>query len=397
MTNTKNATSDFVHLVVDGKEEIMLITKAMKMRIYPSKEQAEKIDATLNCCRFVYNHMLERNSKVYQRRGEHLNYNAMQNLLPVMKKYLPWLAEADSQALKYACRQLDNAFRKFFQKQAGYPNFKSRKNLLQSYTTTNAKSIRYELGRINLPCLGWMKCSGGRLFDGKICYATISRKRGRYYASITYKEEKDIQPVYADPDRVIGLDYKSDGLFVSSDGTCADMPHFFRESEDALARKQRMLSKKQGSKKGEPKSNRYQKQLATVQKIHEHAANQRSDFLHKTSIAIAKQADAVAVEDLNMQGMSRSLKLGKATMDNGYREFLRQLSYKLAWRGKKLIKVGRLFPSSQLCSCCGYRNREVKNLNIRRWTCPVCGVSHDRDVNAAKNIRDEGLRLLGYS
>lgn len=375
----------------------MVITKAIKMRIYPSKEQAEKIDATLNCCRFVYNHMLERNNKAYKRRGGHMNYNTMQNLLPVMKRYLPWLAKADSRALQYACRQVDNAFQRFFRKQGGYPNFKSKKNPLQSYTTTNAKSVHYEPGRVCIPCLGWMKCSDKRTIEGTICYATVSRKRNRYYVSIAYKVKKDVQPVYADPDKVIGLDYKSDGLFVSSSGECADMPHFYRKAKDSLAKRQRKLSKKQGSRKGERKSNRYLKQLATVQKLQEHVANQRLDFLHKLSTQITNECDAVAVEDLNMQGMSRGLKLGKATLDNGYGEFVRQLEYKLKWQGKKFIRIDRWYPSSQLCSSCGYQNRDVKNLKIRSWTCPSCGEVHDRDINAARNIRNEGLRMLGYS
>jgi len=302
----------------------MVITKAMKMRIYPSKEQAAKIDATLNSCRFVYNHMLERNTKAYKRRSEHLNYNAMQNLLPKMKRYMTWLSDADSQALKYACRQVDYAFKRFFRKQGGYPNFKSKKNPLQSYTTTNAKSIHYEPGRVCIPCLGWMKCSDKRALEGRICYSTISRKRGRYYVSVTYKVENDAHPVYADPDKVIGLDYSSDGLFVSSNGECADMPHFYREAQDSLAKQQRKLSKKQGFRKGERRSGRYLKQLQTVQKLQEHVANQRSDFLHKLSAQIANECDAVAVEDLNMQGMSRSLNFGNGSLDCLYSTIARE-------------------------------------------------------------------------
>ncbi len=175
------------------------------------------------------------------------------------------------------------------------------------------------------------------------------------------------------------------------------MPHFYRQAQAALAKQQRKLSKKRGFRKGERRSGRYLKQLRTVQKLQEHVANQRSDFLHKLSAQIANECDVVAVEDLNMQAMSRSLNLGKATMDNGYGEFVRQLEYKFLWQGKRLIRMDKWYPSSQLCSSCGYQNRDTKNLGIRSWTCPVCGTIHDRDLNTALNIRNEGLRILGYS
>ena len=372
----------------------MILNRAIKMRIYPDDEQRHKIDVTLGHCRYIYNKMLERNQKVYKRRGEHLNYYAMQNLLPAMKKYLPWLAEADSQALKYACRQVNNAFERFFKKQTGYPKFHS-KHGKQSYTTTYAKTICIESHRVKLPCLGWIHSSDKRIPEGKICYATIScESDGRYYVSITYKKEvADIIPIIPDSNKVIGLDYKSDGLFMDSNGRIADMPHFYRDAQRKRTKLQRQLSKKQGSHKGERKSASFMKQLQRVNRQSTHIANQRKDYLHKLSTEIANQYDAVCMEDLNMKAISnKSFGNGKATMDNGYGMFLNMLTYKLAERGKQLIKIDRWYPSSQLCHQCGHR--QMMPLKMRTYRCPNCGMVFDRDWNAALNIKTEGFRLL---
>ena len=372
----------------------MVLNRAIKMRIYPNDEQRHKIDVTLGHCRYIYNKMLERNQKVYKRRGEHLNYYAMQNLLPEMKKYLPWLAEADSQALKYACRQVNNAFERFFNKQTGHPKFHSKRGK-QSYTTTKAKSIYIESHRVKLPCLGWIRSSDNRIPDGKICYATISRESdGRYYVSITYKKEvADIISITPDFNKVIGLDYKSDGLFMDSNGRIADIPHFYREAQCKRTKLQRQLSKKKGFRKGERKSHNFMKQLRRANRQATHIANQRKNYLHKLSTEIANQYDAVCVEDLNMKAMSnKGFGNGKVTMDNGYGMFLNMLTYKLAERGKQLIKIDRWYPSSQLCHRCGHR--QPMPLKIRAYHCPVCGMDFNRDWNAAINIKTEGLRLL---
>ena len=368
--------------------------KAMKMRLYPSVEQAGQIDATLGACRFVYNHMLERNTKAYRRRGEHLSYVDMQNLLPGMKCYLPWLAKADSKAVQHACRQLDDAYKRFFKKQGGYPRFKSKHSGRQAYTSTNPACMHYEPGRIKLPKLGWVGCSDNRDLMGEICRVTVSREAdGNYYASLLYKYEADVPEVIVDPNNVIGLDYKSTGLFVDSDGGCADMPHYYKEAQKRQARQQRRLSRKMGSRKGEAKSNNYIKQKARLYKIQKHTANQRRDFLHKLSTAIAKQYDAVVAEDLDLKTMaSAGYGNGKAAADNGYEMFLAFLKYKLKERGKQLIRVDRWYPSSQVCHACGIKKKLL--LSERVFRCPKCGAVFDRDVNAAINIKTEGLRLL---
>ena len=372
-----------------------MINKALKVRIYPNKTQQKKIDTTINCCRFVRNHMIERNRKLYDRRKEHLNYNAMQNLLPVMKKYLLWLAEADSQALKYACRQVDDAYQRFFKKLSGYPQFSSKRESVQSYTTTNAKVIHYETGRVKIPCVGWVKVKDAQDLpsDSKICQVIVTRNHGQYYASICYKIEKIVASVQIDDSNVIGLDYKSDGLYMDSNGKCCDMPSYYRKSQDVIVKEQCRLSRKVGFRKGEKRSGNYFRQQKRLFKKTRHAANQRKDFLYKQSTVIAKRYDAVCVEDLDMKIMAnKGFGNGKATLDNGYGMFLVMLDYKLRDRGKQLVKVNKWYPSSQICSCCGHKQKIP--LYVRIYDCPQCGNCMDRDYNAAINIHKEGLRIL---
>ncbi len=373
----------------------MLIIRASKGRAYFNKTQLNIADSTLNSCRYVYNEMLARNQKVYERRGEHLSYNDMQNLLPVMKKYKPWLKKADSQALKYACRQVDTAYQKFFKHETGFPQFHSKKGR-QCYTTTNASSIHIKDSKVKLPLLGWVKLRGMKPIpqDAKICYASVSREPdGTYYIGITYKIERIVIP--SKTENILSVDYKSDGLYVDSDGHKADMPHWFRENQAKLAKQQRRLSKKQGSRKGEKKSNGWRKQHKKVAGLQRKIANQRLDYLHKKSLELATKYDVIGTETLSMRSMAnKGFGNGKATLDNGFGMFLTMLDYKLEERGKRLIKVDKWYPSSQICSCCGYQNKELKNLQIREWTCPVCGTHHDRDHNAATNIKHEVIRIL---
>lgn len=377
----------------------MELIRALKMRIYPSNEQKVKIDKTLGSCRFVYNHMLARNKKSYERRGEHLSYNEMQNMLPSMKIYLPWLKEADSQALKHACRQLNTAYDNFFKKKTNFPKFHSKRMNRKSYTTTAKASIDYdaENRKVKLPFLGWMRCSDNRILNNpEFKHATVSRKNGKYYVSITYSIEKTVHPVAVSESQALGLDYKSDGLYVDSNGNMAGMPKWFRDSQAKLKKEQRKLRNKVGSQKGETKSHGYLKQLQKVRNLHEHIANQRLDYLHKESTRLANQYDAILIENLDMKAVAnKGFGNGKATLDNGWGMFTTMLDYKMTERGKHLQKIDRWFPSSQTCNICGCVNEDMKNLNIRKWTCPHCGTEHDRDTNAAINIKQEGLRLLG--
>lgn len=373
----------------------MQVIKATKGRAYPNKEQQIQIDKTLNACRFVYNEMLARNIKTYKRRSKHLSYMDMQNLLPKMKVYLPWLMDADSQAIKHSCRNVDNAYKKLFNHEAEFPNFHSKRGK-QSYTTEHPTTIKVVKRKVQLPKLGWLKVRGIKQLpdNAKICFATVSKEpNGKYYVSITYKYEEIIVPKPIN--RVLGLDYKSDGLYMDSNGKVANEPHWFRENQTKLRRLQRSLSRRKGSKYREPKSSGWIKQHRKVARLQEHISNQRRDYLHKLSKKLADSYDLIAIEDLNMKAMSnKGFRNGKATMDNGYGMFTKMLEYKLSWRGKQLLRVDKFYPSSQLCSCCGYQNKAVKDISIRKWECPKCHTRHDRDLNSAINIRSEAMRML---
>ena len=273
------------------------------------------------------------------------------------------------------------------------------KHSRKAYTTNNQKGTVAIIDSkyIKLPKIGNVKAVIHRKPDDNwiVKSATVSQESdGKFYISVLF-EITDTQNAYvADKTNAIGLDYASDGLYVDSNGNIGTNHKYYRESHDKLAKEQRKLSRMQGSKKGENKSNNYIKQLRKVNKIHRHIANQRLDNLHKISTEIANQYDVVCVESLNMKSMSnKGFGNGKATLDNGYGMFLSMLEYKLANRGKYFIKVDKWFPSSQICHCCGTLHPEMKDLHIRTMKCD-CGLTISRDQNAAINILNEGLRLL---
>ena len=375
-----------------------MANKAIKYRLYPTKEQAVIFAKTFGCCRKVYNLMLADKIRSYQDTGLFATFT------PAMyKEAYPYLREVDSLAL--ANKQLDlqkafqNCFSRKCKKRNGFPKFKSAKHSRKSYTTNNQKgSVAISGNAIKLPKVGSVKAVIHRLpeEDWKLKSATISMDSdGKYYASILFEYTPAAAGHIIKETNAIGLDYASDGLYVDSNGHIGSNYKYYRESHKKLAKEQRRLSRKKGSAMGEDKSKNYLKQLRKVNRIHRHIANQRSDHLHKLSTEIANQYDIVCVEDLNMKSMSnKGFGNGKATMDNGYGMFLNMLSYKLTDRGKYLIKVGKWYPSSQICHCCGHQNPIMKDLSIRKWICPKCGVPNERDMNAAINILREGLRLL---
>ena len=363
-------------------------TMGCKGRLYPTEEQARQINQTIGCCRYVYNHMLARQQKAYARRKAHLSYIDMQNLLPRMKAYLPWLAEADSQALKYACRQLSDAYQRFFKGLGGKPKFKNKRHNTQSYTTTNSATIHILDGAVKLPLLGVVKCRGLRHFEGKIAKATVQRTpTGKYFVSILYKVEVD-EPAQAPEGNVLGIDVGIKDFAVDSNGVHYENPKYLAKSLKKLRREQRCLSRRA------PKSKNREKQRLHVAKVHEYISNQRCDHHHKLSRKLVDENQVIGVEDLNVKGMVRNRRVARYITDAGWNEFLRMLEYKAAWSGRTLVKVPRFFPSSQTCSCCGFKNPAVKDLKVRHWVCPVCGQAHQRDENAAKNILQETLRQI---
>ena len=373
---------------------LMKKNKAIKYRIYPNKGQQSLILKTFSCSRFVYNYMLEQSIKAHENGESLCTRNSFNYLLPSLKKEFVWLKEVDSKALESANDNLAVAFLKFFKKDMNFPKF-HKKKLSSSYTTRciNGNIALLDKG-IKLPKLGKVRASLHRMpkKDWKLKSATVSQSSdGKFYASVLFEYESDIN-YQADLNNAIGLDYASNGLFIDSNGRRGTNHKYYREAQKKLAKEQRKLSRMKGSKKNEPKSNNYIKQLRKVNRVHRHIANQRLDNLHKISTEIANRYDVVCVESLNMRSMANKVfGNGKATMDNGYGMFLRMLEYKLSDRGKTLVKVDRFYPSSQLCSCCG--NRKKLELSERKYIC-TCGLEIDRDLNAAINIKNEGLRLL---
>ena len=365
--------------------------KSIKYRIYPNKRQQSLIFKTFGCSRFVYNYMLKESIKAHENGESFCTRNSFNYLLTSLKKDFIFLKEVDSLALTSANNNLATAFSNFFKKNASFPKF-HKKKLSGSYTTRGRVAI---LNRsIKLPKLGKVKASLHRMpkKDWKLKAVTVSQSSdGKFYASILFEYESDID-YQVDLNNAIGLDYASNGLFVDSNGNIGTNHKFYREAQKKLAKEQRKLSRMKGSKKNEPKSNNYIKQLRKANKIHEHIANQRNDNLHKLSTEIANLYDVVCVEDLNMTAIgSKGFGNGKATYDNEYGMFLNMLEYKLSDRGKTLVRVDKFYPSSQLCSCCG--NRKKLALSERKYIC-TCGLEIDRDLNAAINIKNEGLRLL---
>lgn len=375
-----------------------MANKAIKYRLYPTTEQAIIFTKTFGCCRKVYNLMLFDKIEGYKLTGE----------FPIItpdkyKKDYPYLREVDSLALANKQMDLQAAFRNRFSKSRkknnGFPKFKSAKHSRKSYTTNNQKGTVAIIDDkyIKLPKIGKVKAIIHRQpnINCVIKSATVSQESdGKYYISVLFEFDNTVNNYIPDKTNAIGLDYASDGLYVDNNGNIGTNHKYYRESHNKLAKSQRKLSRMQGSKKHETKSNNYIKQFRKVNKIHRHIAHQKLDNLHKISTKIANSYDVVCVESLNMLSIANhSFGNGKSTLDNGYGMFLSMLKYKLSDRNKYFVKVDKWFPSSQMCHYCGILHPEMKNLAIRKMRCN-CGLIMNRDQNAAINILNEGLRLL---
>ena len=365
--------------------------RAIKYRIKPNKAQEQLLQQTFGCVRLVYNHYLGDRKDAYDNNGTSLNYYDNANDLKRLKNELPFLKDVDSISLQQCLRHLDTAYKNFFRdKKVGFPRFKSKKNNHKSYSTVCVnENISIELKHIKLPKIGKVKmvCHRPVPDDWKLKSVTVSQEPdGKYYVSVLFEYVTSIVEVPSKT--ILGLDYSMSSLYVDSDGNSCDYPKFYKQALDRLAREQRKLSKME---KG---SNNYYKQRKKVARLHKHISNQRKDFLHKQSTEIANRVDTVCIENLDMKKMSQEYNFGKTISDNGWGLFTNYLEYKLRDRGKHYAKIDKFYPSSQICHCCGFKNEEIKDFAIRKWTCPKCKNEHDRDVNAAINIRNEGIKYL---
>lgn len=363
--------------------------KAFKFRLYPTIEQVLFFNKTFGCCRLVYNKMLSERKESYISTGKSSSRTPAK-----LKKEFSFLKEVDSLALSNEWTNLNSAYRNFFRdKKVGFPKFKSKKNDRKSYTTFNqCGTIKVLNGFVKLPKVGFIKCRTHRKIpvDWKIKSATISQTpTGKFYVSILCEYESNVQQIIPNKNKSVGIDYKSNGFGVTSNGEILSSHRYFRENQSRLAMEQRRLSRK---KKG---SKNYEKQRLKVARVHEHIANCRKDQAHKLSYYFAENYDVVCLEDLNLQNIARNLKLGKSTNDNGFGMFRVFLGYKMQDRSKYLIYIDKWDATSTVCSTCGSYHKDIVNsLSIREWTCPDCRTHHDRDINAAKNILKLGLLKL---
>lgn len=362
------------------------MNKGVKFRAYPNKEQQNLINQTLGCCRLIYNMGLDMRNKAFEN-GEKVNYSKTSAMLTELKRSdeFSFLRDADSVALQQSLRDLDSGFVNFFQKRARHPRFKSKHNNHQSYRTINQNNKIRIVGKyIRLPKLGYVKIRQ-TMEVGHINNVTIERTpTGKYFVVLSVEFEPKLRQNNGDS---IGIDVGIKEFYSDSNGNVVNNPKFLEKSLKRLGREQRRLSRKKKD------SNNRNKQRIRVAKVYEKITNQRDDFLQKISTMLISENQVICIEDLKIKNMVRNHKLARCISSVSWGKFFDMLEYKADWYGNKLVKVPTIYPSSQTCSCCGYKNPLVKNLAVRKWECPNCHTKHDRDTNASINILNKGLSI----
>lgn len=377
-----------------------MVDMGYQFRIYPNQAQRQLIERTFGCTRWVWNHFLNKRQVEYEETGRSSRAFKQMKDLPKLKDANPWLREVDSVSLQAVLQHLDRAYDNFYRRVAskkkggykgttGYPRFKGKHNRHQSYTTKNVGHTVYVADdkHVRLPKLGMVKAKVSRPVTGVVKSATVSRNpAGEYYVTIKCAGvHKSMAPAKGD---AIGIDLGLKDYCITSEEVKHPNHRYLKQSEKRLRRAKRSLSRK-------PKGGtNHEKQRLRVAKLEQKVARQRRDVLDKLSTSLVRTHPVICMETLMPKNMVRNHRLAKHIGDAAWGEFAHMLDYKAGWYGRKIIHVDRFYPSSQLCHDCGYLNPEVKNLEVREWTCPQCGVFHDRDVNAANNLRDEGLRIL---
>lgn len=363
------------------------MNKSFKVRIYPNQEQQTLINKTFGHTRYLYNFMLNLKQKLYNFYKINITYNNMCKILTELKKQKLWLYEADAVALQQCIKDLDTAYINFFNG-TGYPKFKTKRGK-NSYRTMNRYvKIDVKNHTIKIPKVGEIKFRDKNNFNNlkKIYNITISRTAsGKYFASIS--AEVDIK-AFAKTKKSCGVDLGLKNFCILNNGIKFENPRFLVHNKIRLKLLQKSLSRKVYG------SRNYEKTRIKLAKFHEYISNCRKNYLHKISTFLVKNYDVICAETLQVKNMLKNHKLAKAINDVSWPEFCRQLEYKCLWYDKKFMQIDTYFASSQICSNCGYKNSNIKNLDIREWTCPECSVHHDRDINAATNILNQGLTLL---
>lgn len=362
------------------------MNKSFKVRIYPTEEQRVLLGKTFGASRFVYNHFLKLKSYLYKEFNIKITYNHTSKMLTELKRQKSWLKVPDKWALGNALRDLDSAYQNFY-KGFGYPKFK-RKDDKNSYRTSS--NIRVDNSFITIPKVGLLRYKDKYNLEDKnilkIYNVTISKtSSGKYYASVSAEV---YIPCFEITNQNVGIDLGLKDFAILSNGEKIHNPRILKHLEVKYRKLAKAVSRKV---KG---SSNYHKSRIRLARFHEKVSNIRRDFLHKLSASLIKTYDIICIENLNISGLLKNHKLSKSFQDVAHSEFVRQFEYKCLWYGKTISKVDRFYSSSQLCSNCGFKNKDVKNLKIREWTCPECGVHHDRDINASINILNEGLRVL---
>lgn len=355
-----------------------------RLRLYPTKQQTQALTVQFGCARWVWNDSLSTSRELYRETGKSMNYRAMSIRLPLLKQTLEWLKDADSQVLQHSIQHLAHAFERYFTKVGRYPRFKSKHG---RQSIQYPQRVKINSGRIYLPKVGWVKCIIHRELIGGIKTVTITRQPcGHFHASILMDTATPL-PSTSMLGKAIGIDMGLAHLAITSDGSKFNNPHHLSKAQRNLKRKQQSMSRK---KKG---SNNRKKARRLIARIHQRVADARKDYIHKISRRIVNENQVIAVETLNTEGMIKNHKLARAISGAGWGMLTRFVEYKAARAGKAFVQCDRWFPSSKACSTCGFVCDKMP-LEVRVWACTKCHAIHDRDINAAINIRDEGLRIL---